>query len=141
LGGRSIQTLSYEDMFLVLCLHASLHFWERLAWVCDVAEAIARWPGLDGASVARRARSSGAMRMLLTGLELSERLLGIRPSWQLAASPRERSATEQLVDEMVGNAIGSEDSVPTGRDQLRLRLRMCDHASDRGREVLRLLLT
>lgn len=141
LGGSSVRTLSPEDMFLVLCVHASLHFWERLAWVCDVAEAIRRWPDLDASVLTRRARAAGATRMVLLGLEMSQRLLGVRPDWHVTASPAERAAAVRLADELADGAAGSVGSVPDGRAQLRLRLAMCDHATDRGRELLRLLLT
>jgi hypothetical protein len=140
LGGSSVRTLSPEDMFLVLCIHASLHFWERLAWVCDVAEAIRRWPDLDASVLARRARAAGAMRMVLLGLEMSQRLLGVEPDWHVGASPAERAAAVRLADELVDLAA-SQGPSPDGRAQLRLRLAMCDHAIDRGRELLRLLLT
>jgi hypothetical protein len=137
LGGSSVRTFSPEDTFLVLCVHASLHFWERLAWVCDVAEAIRRWPDLDASVLTRRAHAAGAMRMVLLGLEMSERLLGVAPEWQVSASARERASAAHLADELVDLAAPG----PDGRAQLRLRLAICDHTTDRGRELLRLLLT
>jgi hypothetical protein len=140
LGGSSVRTLSPEDTFLVLCVHASLHFWERLAWVCDVAEANRRWPDLDASVLARRARAAGATRMVLLGLEMSERLLGVAPEWRVEASPAERAAAVRLADELVDLAA-SQGPGPDGRAQLRLRLAMCDRATNRGRELLRLLLT
>jgi hypothetical protein len=141
LGGSHVRTLSPEDMFLVLCVHASLHFWERLAWVCDVAEAIRLWRELDASAIARRARAAGVMRMVLLGLEMSQRLLGVRPEWHVATSAAERAVAVRLADELADGAAGSDGSGPDGRAQLRLRLTMCDHAADRARELLRLLLT
>jgi hypothetical protein len=141
LGGSSVRTLSPEDMFLVLCVHASLHFWERLAWVCDVAEAIRRWPDLDASVLARRARAAGAMRMVLLGLEMSERLVGVAPEWPVEASPAERADAVRLADELADLATSLHAAGPDGRAQLRLRLAMCDRAIDRGRELVRLLLT
>jgi hypothetical protein len=141
LGGSSLRTLSPEDMFLVLCVHGSLHFWERLAWVCDVAEAIRWWSDLDASVLTRRARAAGATRMVLLGLDMSERLLGVAPEWRVGASPAERAAAVRLADELEDGAGGSVGAGPDGRAQLRLRLGMCDRATDRGRELLRLLLT
>jgi hypothetical protein len=141
LGGKAFRTLCPEDIFIVLCVHASLHFWERLAWVCDVAEAVRRWPDLDAGAVERRARAAGVMRMMLLGLEMSQRLLGVRPTWQVATSRAERAAASRLADELANGAAGSTESGPDGRAQLRLRLAMCDHAADRGRELIRLLFT
>lgn len=141
LGGSSFRTLCPEDIFLVLCVHASLHFWERLAWVCDVAEAIGRWPNLDAGALERRARAAGVMRTMLLGLEMSQRLLGVRPKWQVATSRTERAAVSRIADELADRVIGSDGPVPDGRAQLRLRLAMRDRAVDRGRELLRVLFT
>jgi Uncharacterised nucleotidyltransferase len=122
-------------------VHGSLHFWERLAWVCDVAEAIRRWPDLDVGIVTVLANEGGTMRMVLLALGLAERVLGVRPEWGISASSSDRAAASRLVDELEPVAIGSEEAEPDGRAQLRLRLAMCDRVSARGREILRLLVT
>jgi hypothetical protein len=126
---------------MVLCIHGSLHLWERLAWVCDVAEAIRRWPALDGSVVARRAGAAGVMRMVLLGLEMSHRLLGVRPDWLVPTSPAKRVGALRLTDELTHGTAGSDASERDGRAQLRLRLRMCDDMTDRAHEVLRVLFT
>lgn len=140
-GGREVRTLSREDLFVVLCVHGSLHFWERLAWVCDVAEAIRRWPDLDAGIVADLANAGGTMRMVLLALGLSERLLGVRAEWTITTSASDRAAAARLVDELEPVAVGSDGWDLDGRTQLRLRLAMCDRVSARGREILRLLVT
>jgi Uncharacterised nucleotidyltransferase len=141
IGGREVRTLSREDLFVVLCMHGSLHFWERLAWVCDVAEAIRRWPDLDVAMVTDLANAGGTMRMVLLALGLAERLLGVRPEWLIAASASDMAAAARLADELEPVAVGTDSSEPDGRAQLRLRLAMCDRVTARGREILRLLAT
>ncbi len=49
-NGRTLKTLSANDLLFSLCVHGSRHLWERLAWICDVAELISRlkvdWPSL-----------------------------------------------------------------------------------------------
>ncbi|HEX6292772.1 MAG TPA: nucleotidyltransferase family protein [Herpetosiphonaceae bacterium] len=76
LGGRAVLNLAPEDLLLLLCVHGANHCWERVAWICDVAELLRARPGLDWNRVLREARSSGAQRMLLLGLLLARDLLG-----------------------------------------------------------------
>ena len=52
--------------------------WERLGWIVDVAELIARRPGLDWAGVLARAGEAGHGRELLLGCLLARDLLGTR---------------------------------------------------------------
>ena len=48
--------------------------WERLGWICDVAELIARH-SLDWPALLERAAARDSERMFLLGLHLAERLL------------------------------------------------------------------
>jgi hypothetical protein len=73
--GRATPTLCPEDLLLVLCAHAATHGWAGLGWVCDVAELLRAYPGLDAASMARQADSIHARRMLHLGLLLAQDLL------------------------------------------------------------------
>ena len=70
-GGGTLDTLSAEDTLLALCVHGSKHLWERLAWVCDIAELIRAHEEIDWAQVVMRARSSGSWRMVALGLLLA----------------------------------------------------------------------
>jgi hypothetical protein len=62
-------------MLLSLCVHGSKHLWERLAWVCDVAEWVAAHPGLKWPELLARAERTGQQRMLFAGLRLAAELL------------------------------------------------------------------
>jgi hypothetical protein len=75
-GARSeVLTLAPEDVLLALCVHGSKHLWERLAWVCDIAEWLAAHPGLQWPEVLARAERTGQQRMLFVGLHLAADLL------------------------------------------------------------------
>jgi hypothetical protein len=71
----AVKSLSAEDLLLSLCVHGSKHLWERLAWICDVAELARARPDLNWSVVLERAASSGSDRMLLLGLYLAKSLL------------------------------------------------------------------
>src|SRR5215216_1596531 len=74
LNGTQVKTFSAEDLLFSLCVHGSRHLWERLAWICDVAELIAR-RSLDWTALLTRAASADTERMFLLGVHLAERLL------------------------------------------------------------------
>jgi hypothetical protein len=75
LAGREAECLAPEDLLISLCVHGTKHLWERLAWICDVAELLKSQPRLDWAAVRGRARAAGTERMLLLGLRLARGLL------------------------------------------------------------------
>jgi len=77
LGGHELRTFAPEDMLILLCIHGSKHFWERLSWTADVAEFVQASPQLDWGQVFRRARSLRATRMVAINLTLAHRLFGL----------------------------------------------------------------
>ncbi len=75
LAGTTIFTLSPEDLLLLLCIHGSKHRWERIIWICDIAEFIRIYPNLNWDKVIKQASQKGCRRMLFLGLLLSHSLL------------------------------------------------------------------
>jgi hypothetical protein len=75
LGGGTVLNLSPEDMLLILCVHGCRHAWERLGWVCDVAELVRVCQDMEWEWVMARASALGGERMLLLGLSLASDLL------------------------------------------------------------------
>jgi hypothetical protein len=74
-GGGEVLALAPEDMLVSLCVHGSKHLWERLAWVCDIAEWLAAHPGLQWPELLAQAERTGQQRMLFVGLRLAAELL------------------------------------------------------------------
>ncbi|MCA1634730.1 MAG: nucleotidyltransferase family protein [Acidobacteria bacterium] len=70
-----VESLSPEDLLLSLCVHGTKHLWERLAWICDIAELIRSRPNLDWPRLSERASRLRAGRMLNLGLRLAHDLL------------------------------------------------------------------
>lgn len=77
IGQRAFKSLAPEDLFLYLCIHGSKHHWERLEWLCCVANLAAAHPNLDWTAVTDRARACGTERILNTALLLAHNLLGM----------------------------------------------------------------
>jgi Uncharacterised nucleotidyltransferase len=106
-GGKPMSTLAPEFLLLFLCVHASKHYWERLAWLSDIAHLTVASPPLDWDRLLIEAEQSGSFRMLLLGLVLARDLLGApvpasvaaradadRVAWRLARATRLRLACD-----------------------------------------------
>lgn len=76
LGGATVLTFRPEDLLLILAVHGAKHCWERLAWICDVAELLEAAPEIDLRQVVDQAGRLGVGRMVLLGLYLAHDLLG-----------------------------------------------------------------
>jgi len=74
LNGTQIKSLSAEDLLFSLCVHGSRHLWERLSWICDIAELLARRE-FDWDALLKRAATADSERMFLLGLHLAQQLL------------------------------------------------------------------
>lgn len=89
LAGVPVPTLPLEDYLLLLCVHGAKHRWERLIWVCDIAEIARARRDLPWERIAARADGLGCGRVLLLGLLLARDLLDAPvPDAVLAATPR-----------------------------------------------------
>ncbi|MBD2363844.1 nucleotidyltransferase family protein [Anabaena minutissima FACHB-250] len=72
LAGSDILQLSLEDSILYLCVHGCKDLWQRLSWICDIAELIKSHPELQWTKLLEQAKREGCERMLLLGLFLAE---------------------------------------------------------------------
>ena len=76
LNGRTVNTLTTDNLLFALCVHGSRHLWQRLAWICDIDRLIKTTPVIDWAALTERAKRARAERMFLLGPALAARLLG-----------------------------------------------------------------
>lgn len=75
LAGTNFLNLSLEDWLPILCVHGSRHRWERLTWLCDIAEIMRLCPNLDWDAVIARSQVLVCRRMLYLGVLLAHKLL------------------------------------------------------------------
>jgi hypothetical protein len=75
LQGTLVRSLASEDLLLFLCVHGAKHHWQRLAWICDVAELL-RTVKIDWGRLLDQASRLGGRRMLGLGVWLAQTLLG-----------------------------------------------------------------
>jgi hypothetical protein len=108
LNGTTVKTFSAEDLLFSLCVHGSRHLWERLGWICDVAELITRQP-LDWAALLERAASADAERMFLLGVHLANQLLDA----PLPTEVKQRCDSDPRLSSLAGNIIEHLFNGPT----------------------------
>jgi hypothetical protein len=99
IGNREFLTLAPEDTLLALCAHGSKHLWERLAWVCDIAEWLASHPEMNWTELLTRASRTGQERMLFTGLQLAAELLDASLPPSAARAIESDPAVARLVEQ------------------------------------------
>lgn len=144
-GGSAVDSLSPEHLILVLCVHGTKHFWERLQWVCDVAWTLESYSEeLDWDLLFREAAARGGRRMLLLGLYLAHDLLGAPPPRAELASLRRDPEVETLASEVYGWMF---DDAPDSRSLLEdsaffpFHYRVRERLRDRLRYVSRTVFT
>lgn len=75
IAGSSVRCLTPSELLIYLCVHGSRHGWERLQWVCDVAEHLRSNPELEWPSIMQQARKIGCERSVMLALFLTQELL------------------------------------------------------------------
>jgi hypothetical protein len=112
-GSQAIRALCARDQLITLCMHGTGHCWDRLIWICDIAEMLRLQPDLDWPELLAQMRSVGAERMLLLGVQLAYQLIA-------APVPAEvllRIAADQALPQLAGQVISrlfSEEAPPRG---------------------------
>jgi hypothetical protein len=78
LAGTKILTLPLENWLPILCVHGSRHRWERLNWLCDIAEIIQLQPDMNWQDTIQLTTELDCRRMLFIGIFLAHYLLGAK---------------------------------------------------------------
>ena len=136
INGTTVKTFSAEDLLFSLCVHGSRHLWERLAWICDVAELMSR-RSLDWTALLERAASADTERMFLLGVHLAERLLDA----PLPAEVKQRCDSDprlsSLADDIFEHLFNGPTHVPaTSREIFKYNIGVRKTLSARARYLL-----
>ena len=139
LNGAPVKTLSAADLLFSLCVHGSRHLWERLGWICDIAELLARhsfdWPAL-----LKRASQADIERMFLLGLYLAEQLLDAPLPAEVKKRCESDSRLASLAENVVEHLFNGTTHVPaTSREIFKYNIGVRKTLSARARYILYML--
>lgn len=132
----TIWTVSLEDLWLTLCVHAAKHLWVRLSWLCDLAR-LAAMPSLNWGFIESEADRLGVKRICSITLHLLQKVLGV-----VATAKRSIGKEESdLADRILRLLQGEIEIDPESLSYFNLTLHLRERMSDRIRFLRRLLLT
>jgi hypothetical protein len=124
LSGHEIRTFAPEDMLVLLCIHGSKDFWERLSWIADISEFVRCHPQLDWDAVFGGADQLRAGRMLNLGLALAAKLLGAPLPKGIAVRVERDSVAGAMASEITERRLMREASERDAAERFRFRRHM-----------------
>jgi Uncharacterised nucleotidyltransferase len=105
ISGQRLRTFSIEDTLVMLCVHGTKHFWERLGWVLDIAKLVAVRE-VDWTLLLEIAAKMESTRVLLLGLSLAHDLFDValpdRLREQICRDRAVRELADQVYDQYAG---------------------------------------
>jgi len=114
INNMKISTLSSEDMLLILCVHASGHLWERISWICDIAEFIESNTNIDWQILLEKGEIHGFKRILQINILLAIDLLNLKLSNQILKDLNIDESTRNLVFDIKRNLFLKDDGIRKG---------------------------
>ena len=110
IGGHDLVTFSVEDLLVMLCVHGAKHFWERLAWIVDIAQLVTV-RGVDWKLLSEIAAERKCSRLLLLGLYLAHEVAGAPLPESVLQRARSDSRVARLADKVIEQlAAGTSDA-------------------------------
>lgn len=137
-GGHDLLTFAPEDMLLLLCIHGSKDFWERLSWIADVAEFLQANPKFDWDQCLRRANAWRVQRMLNVGLALAVRLFDAALPGEIRSCVRADRAAESVASQIEHRLLARQRHELAGAERFNFRRHMLEGALAGWRYSLRL---
>ena len=137
--GTDVRVFSADDLLFSLCVHGSRHLWERLSWICDVAELISRHH-FNWATLLEGAANADIERMFLLGLFLAEQLLDA----PLPAEIKQRCDADPRLQSLAGNVVehlfnGTTHVPATSREIFKFNFRVRKTLAARARYLVYML--
>lgn len=137
IGGQHLFTFSPEDTLILLSVHGSKHFWERLSWTADVAEFIEANP-IKWREVIVRAGKIRANRMLAINLLLARELFELSLPDEISRHVETDAAAASIATEIAGRLLGRNSRQPGGLARFQLRRQMLEGTLEGWRYSARL---
>ena len=132
-----------EDSISVLCMHGTKHWWERLRWICDIAELVKSGRITDWQRVEATATEARCLRSVWLGLWLASDLLDANLPPEIQSKLDGSPVVKQLAAQ-VGVWLENADNATEVRrlpDRFLFRMRLCERWRDRLPQLAHYLMT
>jgi hypothetical protein len=123
-NGKELHTFRPEEALVMLCIHGSKDFWERLSWIADIAELVQRHPTINWDSVWLTAEQLQAVRMVRVALLLCTDLLDAPLADEMLRPARADRIAAQLAAQMEDRLLQRELPPLDAPARFHLRRRM-----------------
>ncbi|HVF48441.1 MAG TPA: nucleotidyltransferase family protein [Pyrinomonadaceae bacterium] len=141
LAGKEVRAPAPDDLLLLLCVHGSKDLWERLEWVCGIAELTRSGREIEWARLFEHAQELGSLRMILLGLSLAHTLLDAPLPPEVLRRIEDDKNIEPL-NRLVRARLFAENHRAAGvKETAVFHLKTREHLRDRVRYCARLALT
>jgi hypothetical protein len=140
IGGKTLRTFSVEDLLVMLCVHGAKHFWERLAWIVDIAQLITARE-VDWPLVSEIAAKLESTRLLLLGLYLAHEVVGASLPQSFLENARSDAQVQWLAGKVLDQYEGNSDPSVGVWPRAVFRLRSCDGYWQGLRQLFRLSMS
>jgi hypothetical protein len=129
--GKKVLAPSPEDLLLILSVNGTKDMWNRLEFICRVAELLYRYPEINWQNVFTRARELGADRMVLLGLFLAHHLLGASLPEEVLQRFQRTKILLSLANQVCERLFVRPEDMPSQFELTRFRLRSRERLRDR----------
>lgn len=141
LQGASVRVPLSEDLILMLCIHGAKDCWEKLEWVCGLAELVRSDSQVDWRSLLERAKDIRCLAIVSLGLLLAHDLLDAPVPGHVIAKLGPRKRLDLLAGQIVTRFV-SDKYVPfTLTERIKFHLQEKDSVHEKFRYCLRLAIT
>jgi hypothetical protein len=117
--GSSLRVIAPHHELLFLCAHGAKHEWERIRWICDVAQLLDRMPKGTAGQVVKLATRLHAALILVLGLRLAREIMHADTKVFDAQMPRYDRRVRYLLRRVRGNITRDANSTASASAPIR----------------------
>jgi hypothetical protein len=127
LAATTVSSFSHEDLLLILCAHGADHDWQRLAWICDIAEVVSVQQRMNWGWLLEQSVRLRSQRPLFVGLALASDLLGATLPEEVVKGIQADQAVKVIAAQVRKRLFAGTDGWPAAVDSrpFYLRIREC----------------
>jgi len=139
LAGTTVETFGAEDLVLYQAMHGAKHLWRRLEWISCLAETLRATTAINWDTLADRAVTAHATRILALGLRLIEQFSDVPLPAHMLNSVDPDKAMQRMAIEIrtqLFTTFGPAESTETNLYNLRIMDRKRDALVSALRSIL-----